>query len=65
MSIYNCHCGTSWETELEKDAPEVLAKFHDKHHAIWEQRSFEGRRQFANAMFGLPEDTQWAEKENK
>ena len=60
-----CYCGTSWSIEIEKLAPEAIAKFHNEQHAKYETAAFERRKQFANAVFDLPENTQWVKGENK
>lgn len=66
MSEYiTCFCGTSWSVEFEKLMPEAVAKFHNEEHAKYEKTTFERHRQFANAVFGLPADTQWQKDEPK
>ena len=60
-----CYCGTSWSIEFEKLMPDAVKEFHDKEHAKYEQATFERHRQFANAVFGSPDDTKWVKGENK
>ena len=66
MSEYRtCYCGTSWSIEFEKLMPEAVASFHNEEHVKYEKATFERHKKLANAIFDLPEDTEWVKEEQK